>query len=263
MLEPEPYIPVSEEAVMRVPMLSAVSTLLVISMAGASAAQTVDDVVAKNLQAKGGAEKWKAVSSVKMSGRIVMQGVPAMQDMELPLTVYAKRPNYTRQEFVIQNQKIVQGFDGNVGWTINPMMGTEVAQELPPQVSESMRNLSDFDGPLIDYKAKGNLVELIGKEKVDTTDVFHLKVTTKSGQIQHYFLDAATGAEVKKTVELGPEGGPKQTLETDAEYQKIDGILVPKTIRQLMNGKPVVQMTIDKVEFNGASDDALFKMPKK
>jgi hypothetical protein len=239
---------------------SLVLTLLLV--AAAARAQTVDEIVAKNLEAKGGADKWKTVSSVKMTGRITMQAMPGMQ--ELPLTVYARRPNYTRQEFVIQDKRIVQGFDGNVGWMINPMMGTEVPQELPPALSESMKNTSDFDGPLVDYKAKGNTIELVGKEKVGTKDAYHLKVTVKGGQVQHYFLDTTTGMEIKKTIEVDPGSGEKQTLETEmTDYQQVDGIMVPKTIKQLMNGNPVVQMVIDKVEFNSVPDDAFFKMPKK
>src|SRR5262245_28763204 len=111
---------------MRSSVLRAPLVLTLILVAAAARAQTVDEIVAKNLQAKGGAEKWKAVSSVKMTGRITMQSMPGLQGMELPLTVYARRPNYTRQEFVIQNRRIVQGFDGSVGWMFNPMLGPEV-----------------------------------------------------------------------------------------------------------------------------------------
>jgi outer membrane lipoprotein-sorting protein len=246
---------------MRRSLSRAAFVLLLLPVAAVAGAQSVDEIVAKNLQAKGGADKWKTVSSVKMTGKITMQ---AMQGMEFPLTVYAKRPNYTRQEFVIQDRKIVQGFDGTTGWMINPMTGTEVPQEMPPAVSEVMKNTSDFDGPLVDYKAKGNTIELVGKEKLGTKDVYHLKVTTKGAQVQHYFLDATTGIEVKKAeeIEMGP--GQKQTLETEmTDYQQVEGVMVPRTIKQLMNGAPVVQMSIDKVEFNSALDDTFFKMPKK
>lgn len=232
--------------------------LVVLSAAAAAHAQTVDEIVAKNLQAKGGAEKWKAVNTVKMTGKITMQG------MDLPLTVYAKRPNYNRQEIVLQDKQLVQAFDGTTAWLLNPMMGSEVPQELPGPAAEMMRNSADFDGALIDYKSKGHTVELVGKEKMDATEVYHLKVTMKNGHIQHYYLDAGSGIELKTTADVDLGTGSKQPLETEmSNYQPVNGIMIPHTVKQMLNGKPVVQMTIDKVEFNSAIDDALFKMPKK
>jgi outer membrane lipoprotein-sorting protein len=236
-------------------------TVVVLSAAAAVCAETVDEIVAKNLQAKGGAEKWKQVSSVKMTGKVTMQG------MELPLTVYAKRPHYTRQEMTIKDQKLVQAFDGTTAWLINPMTGSEAPQELPAPVTEMMKKTSDFDGPLLDYKAKGNTIELVGKEKLgdaDGTEVYHLKVTMKGGDIHHYYLDASKGIELKKGQEVDLGTGEKQTLETEmSDYRQVDGVLVPHSIRQMMNGKPVAQMSIDKVEFNAVVEDTLFRMPPR
>lgn len=236
----------------------AVLGLLVLSAAAAHA-QSVDEIVAKNIEAKGGAEKWKSVSSVKMTGTITMQG------NNLPLLVYAKRPNLTRQEITLPpDRKLVQAFDGTTGWIVNPMMGADTPQPLPGPISEMMRNTSDFDGPLVNYKEKGNTVELVGKETLGDKDVYHLKITLKGGTVQHYYLDAATGIELKKAEEVDMGTGQKQRLETEmADYQRVEGVMVPKTVRQLMNGKPVVEMSIDKVEFNTVTDDTMFKMPGK
>ena len=232
--------------------------LVVLSAAAAAHAQTVDEIVAKNLQAKGGAEKWKSVSSVKMTGKISMQG------MDLPMTVYAKRPNHMRQEIAMQDKLVIQAFDGTTAWLVNPMMGSEVAQELPGPTAEMMKNSADFDGALIDYKSKGHTIEFVGKEKIDATEVYHLKVTMKNGHVQHYYLDAKSGIELKTMADVDFGTGTKQALETEmSNYQQVNGIMIPHTVKQMMNGKPVVQMTIDKVEFNSTIDDALFKMPKK
>jgi outer membrane lipoprotein-sorting protein len=247
----------------------AVFVLTVIAVAAAAHAQTVDEIIAKNLQAKGGAEKWKSVSSVKMSGKVSLQG------MELPLTVYAKRPNYSRQEIVLQDKQVVQAFDGTTAWLVNPMMGSEAPQEMPGSASEMMKNSADFDGALIDYKSKGHTVELVGKEKLAatdpiakekpaSTDVYHLRVTMKNGHVQHYYLDATSGIELKTSAEIDMGTGMKQMLETEmSNYQQVNGIMIPHVIKQIVGGKPLVQMTIEKVEFNAPVDDALFRMPKK
>lgn len=231
--------------------------LAVLSLSAAAHAQTVDEIVAKNLKAKGGAEKWKSVSAVKMSGKVSLQG------MDLPLTVYAKRPNMSRQEIVIQDKKIVQAFDGTTPWMINPMMGSETAQEISGPQGDMMKSDADFDGALMDWKSKGHTVELVGNEKLDGKPVHHLKVTKKSGHVQHFYLDAESGIELKTTTEM-EAGGAKQVIESEmSNYQTVEGIMLPHTIKQMLNGTQVVQMTIDKVEINPTIDPSLFKMPGK
>lgn len=228
-------------------------------VAAAAHAQTVDEIVAKNLQAKGGAEKWGSVNSVKMTGKIAIQG------QEMPLTMYAKRPNMNRQEIALPDGRIVQAFDGVTAWVINPLMGSNVPQAVPGGVADMMKNSADFDGALINYKAKGHTIELVGKEKLLDKDVYHLKVTMKGGQVQHYFLDAESGLELKTSaeVEMGM-GGTKQTLDTEmSNYKPEGGIMLPHTVKQFVNGKPTVEMTVTAVEFNPAVDDAIFRMPKQ
>lgn len=234
-------------------LLPAVLAALYLS-AGAAQAQTVDDIIAKNLKAKGG-EKWKTISALKMTGKVTLQG------MEMPMSIYAKRPNLSRQEISLQDKKLVQAFDGTTPWMINPMMGTDTAQELTGPQADMMKADADFDSALIDYKAKGHTIELVGKEKLDAKDVYHLKVTKKSGHIQHYFLAADSGIELKTSTMIDT-GGTQQKIDTElSNYQPVEGIMVPHTIKQSLNGTPVLTMTIEKVEFNPAIDDATFKMP--
>jgi outer membrane lipoprotein-sorting protein len=226
-------------------------------IATAAHAQTVDELVAKNLQAKGGAEKWQSVNSVKMTGTIAVQG------QQLPLTMYARRPNKNRQEISLPDGKIVQAFDGTTAWVINPMMGSNAPQVVPGSVADMMKNSADFDGALINYKSKGHTIELVGKEKLADKDAYHLKITMKGGQVQHYFLDAESGLELKTSAEVDMgAGGPKQTLDTEmSNYKAEAGIMLPHTVKQFVNGKPTVEMSVTAVEFNAPVDDAIFQMP--
>ncbi len=226
-----------------------------VGAAGSAAAQTLDDVIAKHHQAKGG-EKWKAIQSMRITARIVTQGI------ELPMTMVTKRPNLMRQDMTFQGVSIVQAFDGTQAWGINPMMGSSDPQEIPGPTADALRDQADFDGALVDYKAKGSVVELVGIEDLDGKKVHHLKLTNKNKQVQHYYLDATTGLESKVVVEADMGAGP-MTIETIlSDYQTIDGIAVPMSIRQnAPTGQ--VAITVDKVEFDVALDDALFKLPVK
>ena len=223
-----------------------------------AALPTVDEIVAKNLQAKGGAEKWQTIKSVKMTGMMIQQGT------EMPMTVYAMRPNFNRQEITTPGGKVIQAYDGTTAWVVNPMMGMDTPQIVPGPAADIARNSADFDGALLNYKAKGNTIELVGKEKLGEKDAYHLKVTTKGGAVQHYLLDAGNGIELKMSAEVDRGRGQKQILSTEmSDYKQIDGVLIPHTVTQTAEGRIVLRWTISSVQFNAVSDDLIFRMPKK
>ena len=250
-----PYLLTSRA--MRKPLLSLAVITALLSASGTAAAQTVDEIVAKVYKAKGG-DKWKTIQSTRMTGRINIQG------MELPMTIVSRRPNLIRQDITVpvQGVTIVQAFDGQTGWGITPATG-EAAVDLPPQQVEAMREQADMDGPLLDYKAKGNTVEVVGTEDVGGMKAHHLKITSKAGRVQHLFVDVARGVELKSIAELDMGTGLTK-IETElSDYRAIDGILVPFSMR--VNGTPAgtMTMTVDKVEFNVVTDDKIFKRPTK
>ena len=225
------------------------STLL----AAVVSAQTVDEIVAKNLAAKGGAEKLKAIQTMRLTGTI------SARDMTAPFTISSKRPNLARQETEMQGVSMVRGFDGTTPWM---MMSGQVREITGPE-AQATRDQADFDSPLVDYRAKGNTVELIGPETVDGVKVYHLKVTTKAGQIQHYFLDADSGLERQTSITLNQNGAVVNVVSVLADYRDVEGLKIPFSIKQTVNGTPATQLTIEKAEFNIPLDDALFKMPKQ
>ena len=242
---------------MRRTVLSTALTALVLSVAAPTAgAQTVDEIVAKNLEAKGGLEKLKSTNSVRMIGTALVQGT------HVPVTTVSKRPNMMRNEIEMGGQKLVQAFDGTTMWMLVPGMP---AQAVPqgPQIDMIKRGLHlQFDPPFIDYKEKGHKIELQGKESDAGKDVYHLVVTPKDGPVAHYYIDAATGLETRMVMEIEDPAmkGKMETRMTD--YRNIDGRMVPFSMTQIVNGATVAEMKFDKVEFNVPIDDALFKMPK-
>jgi outer membrane lipoprotein-sorting protein len=244
--------------------LAAVALLTLPFPVAAQSVPSVDELIARNLKARGGEHKLRALQSMRITGKVAVQG------MELPMTVSAKRPNLMRQEMQIQDKKVVTAFDGDKAWMINPMMGAEAPQEVPGPQGDMTRDQADFDGPFIDYKTKGHTIELVkgeapdGSEKLaDGTKVYHLKITRKNGRVQDIYLDAESGIEVRTATEMA-QGGQTFKIETElADYRPEDGILVPHTVRNMMNGQAMLTMSVDKIEFNVPMEDALFKMPAK
>lgn len=215
---------------------------------------TVDEIVARHLATKGGAEKWKTIQTQKMTGTAVAQG------FNLGLTVYAKRPNQSRQELTIEIpgqpvMTIVNLFDGAKAWMINPMSGSSEPQAMPDAETATAKAQSDFDGILVDYKAKGYTVVLVDQARVAGKPTHHLKVTRSDLPTQHVYLDPDTFVEVRVSTE-----GPTAS-ETDlTDYKSIEGIMVPHNIKISQSGNVQAELRISKVEFNVPLDDALFKI---
>lgn len=229
--------------------------LLVLQMAAAAADLTVDEVIAKNIDARGGLEKMKAVKTVKMTAKIMNHG------MEVPGTMELKRPNMIRMEFTIQGQNIVQAFDGENGWMIMPLMGVKDPQKMTEDDVKEVKEQADFDGPLVDYKEKGNTVELMGKEDVEGTSAYKIKVTLKSGDVRYIFVDADSFLELKTTAMIKREGNEMQIDSYSGDYKEVNGLMLPFSIETKMKDQTISQITVDNVEMGVDLDDAMFKMP--
>lgn len=246
-----------------------VLAVLVAGVAATVSAQTVDELIARNLAARGGLDKLKAITTMKMSGKLVTQG------QEMQIVFWMKRPSLVLQEMTFQGQKMIQGqktfqgqkiiraFDGQKAWMLNPFLGSSTPQEIPGPESSLMKDNSDFDGPLIDYKAKGTRIDLVGPDTVNGAKAYRLKVTRKGGGTTDIYLDAESGLEIKLVNEID-QGGQKLKIETlPSNYKPVSGVLMPHAIKSLVNGQVQAEVTIESIEIGIPIEDSLFKMPQK
>jgi outer membrane lipoprotein-sorting protein len=217
---------------------------------------TVDEIVAKYLAAKGGADKLRGVTTVKTSGRI------KAATGEVPVSIWAKRPNMMRRQNTYDGQTFVIAFDGKTVWAINPMMSSAAREITGPQAEMTRRDAADFDSVLLDYTQKGYKVELIDSDPVGGLATYHLRVTKKNSQVQDVYLNAETMLESTITMEV-EQMGKKGTVALEfSNYKPVDGIMVPFTTRQVINGQVVAEANYNQVQFNQPVDDGLFKMPR-
>ncbi len=226
--------------------------------APAAPALTLDQILAKNLQARGGLEKLKSAKTVRMTGRMLLG-----QGMEAPLTIEFKRPNMMRLDLTIQGMTITQAYDGKSGWSVMPLQGNKDPQPMGEDEVKAMAEQADMDGMLIDSQQKGYKLELMGKEPVEGGDAYKIKVTTKNGDQHMVYLDADSFLEIKGESKIMIRGNAVESENTLGDYKEVQGIMFPFAIDGGQKGSPQRQkMTIDKVEVNPVVDDARFKMPE-
>jgi hypothetical protein len=230
--------------------------ILFVASSAMLTAQTVDDVIAKAIAARGGIEKLKAIQTQRLSGNITIGDNPPG-----PFMVEMKRGGKMRQEMTIGGQNAVRITDGTAGWKSSSDSNGN-PEPLDAGELKNMAGGADIDGPLIDYKAKGNQVELEGKEKVDGSDAYKLKITQKDGQVRHDYIDATSFLEVKWEGEI-EAGGKKFVAESFfKDYRPVNGIMFHHQIESDTIGTPYKQkLHFDKIEVNIPLDDSAFEKP--
>ena len=220
--------------------------------------ETVDGLVAKNIEAKGGAEALRNLKSVSLKGRMLVNS----GRIELVYAEVKKRPGSVRVEITLQGMTAVQAYDGTEGWKISPFQGRKDPEKMTPDDTKSLIEEAEIDGALVDWKEKGSTVEYLGTEDVDGTQAHKLRVSRKNGDINYVYLDPDAFLEIR-IITQRTEQGAQVEVETDlGDYEKVGGVFLPFSLESGPKGSTDKQKVIlDKGEANVAIDDAQFKFP--
>ena len=242
---------------------SAVALLALLALlalpAFAADEMTVDQIIAKNIEARGGEDAWKKVESSKMSATMSM---PAM-GLEAPMVIEFKRPKMVRVEATMQGMTMVQAYDGTTGWAIMPFMGNPNPEEMAEDQLKQLLDQADFEGPLMDYKDKGNTVELIGVEDFEGTEAYKLKISKKNGDIIHTYIDSEYFLEIRQESKQMMQGTEVEAATTFGDFKEVAGMMMPHSMEVSMGGGPTMQtITIDSVEVGVDIADDRFTMPE-
>ncbi len=223
-----------------------------------TSAQTAEEIVAKVLVARGGLAKIKAVRSQRIAGTIDFGG-----GAQGPFLVELERPGKMHIEVTIQGQKLIRSFDGkSTGWIINPFSENKGVQPMSAEDISNIADESDFDGPLVDYKEKGNQIEVAGKEDVEGKPAYRLKLTGKNRDARSYLFDVASYRLVKW--EGNRKVGDKEVLWESLfrDYREVHGLLFAFEIDSDASGTEQSQKIIaDKIEVDPQIDESRFGKP--
>jgi hypothetical protein len=232
--------------------------LLLVPLAASLAvrAQSVDEIIAKNIQAHGGTDKLKSVQTRRISAELNVGSYRVQFVQE------NKRPDKVREEDTIQGFTQVQAYDGRTSWQVDPTQGRKEAQLLSGDDSKGLIVDADMDGPLVDYQRKGNTAELMGHDSVEGTDCYKIKLTLKNGDIRYYYLDADSFLELKLETQTFIRGSVQESETYFGDYEQVNGIYYPFALEQGQKGDPNrIKFTVQKIDVNVPLDDARFALP--
>ena len=233
--------------------LAAVALLL----SPAAPAQTVDEIVARHIAARGGRSALAAVKTIRMTGHAAAgPGREAIVRREIA------RPGRIRTEFEFQGTTGIYVWNGTSGWRVSPLDGKLDAEPITGEAAALSAEQSDLDGPLVDWKAKGNRVELVGTDTLPGGRAHQLKVTLKSGAERRLWIDAATGLLVKSGSTRTVRGHKVDFEVLYGDYRETGGIKLARSIDMGVVGRPRrMRIAVDTVELNPKIDETVFRAP--
>ena len=218
---------------------------------GTTQAQTVDDIFDNYFENVGSRKEWKKMKTMKGEGQVSAQG------MQIPATIYTKAPNMIKMEMSINGMTMIpQAFDGTTAWMINPFSGGTSAQKMPEEMTKEMKDDMVFEPLYIDYKEKGHEITLEGKEEIDGTECFKLKIVKnknndKDESTEYHFFDTETYVPimVRSTAKSGPSKG-SETETYLSDYQEVGNLMMPFYTEQRSGGQVMFKMTLTSIKIN-------------
>jgi outer membrane lipoprotein-sorting protein len=232
--------------------------VVVTSLAAASAhAITVDELVAKNVAARGGMDNLQAIKTLRMEGKLIVDG-----GLEIAGTRIYKRPSNFRFEGTLQGMTMIQSYDGKGGWRIFPFQGRKDPERTAAEDLKELGEQADFDGSWVNAAAKGNKLEYLGTEDVDGTDAYKLKVTLANGDVEYVFFDSDQFLVIRSLQQRSVRGVEIQQEVEYSDYEKVNGAYFAfASASGPVGATQKDKFTIEKATANEPVDDSLFAFP--
>lgn len=217
---------------------------------------TADEIIEKSINARGGLSKIKALDSYQADGTI-----STIQGMEMTFSQVLKRPRKFRMDMSVMGMSIITAFDGTTAWNVNPMTGSK-AEKSTGQEQQRLEDQADIEGALVDWKEKGLKIELAGSEDVEGMPAYKLKVTKKTGEVKHIYIDATTWLEVKMSSHTSVMGQEADIDMIFSDYRDVAGVQIPMLIEMRSEGSTIMTMTFSSIKANIDIPDARFAFPE-
>jgi hypothetical protein len=220
-------------------------------------AQTVDEVIQKYSANLGGLEAFNKVKTAKITATYNTQG------MDLPMTIQIINGKAARTDVEAMGSAVIRCYKDGKAWTQNPFAGTATPTEVTGTEVANYKSQSFLASGLMDYKARGHQVELLGQEDVEGIKTYKVKLTSKDdGKVTTYYISTKDYTMIKSATDQEMQG---QTVTVETFYSDLkdfSGIKFFMTRTQKMNGETFITTTFTNIELDVTIDEKIFDMPK-
>lgn len=220
-----------------------------------SYSQTAESIIEKHIEAHGGIENWEAIENMKITGQFTSFSLTK------DFTTILSRPNSLYSEFYMGVHKVIIGYNGEMGWTLDPWFEIPYPRSVNAVEENVMIQKAEFATTLFHYKEIGYKAEFKGKISVEGEEVFHVELTKPNGQIDTWYLNSETYLEYISKSTWSDFGGPCEQESFYSDFRKVGDITIPFVIEREFASR-IREISIEKVEFNLKLDKEIFEVPK-
>ena len=236
--------------------ISKLLSVLFLLSANLVQSQSLDDILKEHFSAMG-QDNLSKVNTQRLTGKMIQGGI------EIPFIQMGKRPDKVHVEGTFQALTFVQTYNGKEGWSLNPFTGATDPQPMSEDELKSMKYQSDMDGMLWNWNEKGYSVTYDGKEDMEGTSCYKIKLVTKEGDSFTYYIDSDSYIMIRSNSKIKVMGNESNSDQYYSNYMQVEGISVPGKIESKVNGQLAGTIVVDKVELNTELADSLFDKPAK
>lgn len=228
------------------------SGLLISAFSYGAFAQALDEIIAKHTEAVGGKANWNKVKSIKMESVIKAQGA------EIHTTTLQVDKKAMRENITLMGMSGYSIITNTEGWEFMPFQGQTKPEAMTADDIKNSQDELNIQDEFLTYAEQGKKIELIGKDDVDGTECFKIKMTDKNAKETTFYIDPANYYVIKQTVKIKADGKETEHSITYGDYKKLaEGIVYPMSVSSEMG-----EVQIVKLEINPVIEDSVFKLPK-
>jgi len=236
-------------------LLLSIALALFVSVAFVSA-QTLDEVLENYFEAIG-QETLIASENSKSTGKMIQSGI------EIPFAQYGAAPNKFRLEATFQGMTLIQTFNGEEGWSLNPFAGMTEPQAMSEDELKAMKVQADYEGMLWNWKEKGYIATLEENEEVEGADCYVVKLVSGDGDAYTNYIDAENYVAIKLHAKVKVQGQEVESETFMSNFQEGDSFIFPGKVETRVNGQVVSIIVIETTEINVELDSTIFDKPTK
>lgn len=220
-------------------------------------AQTADEVIQKYSANLGGLEAFNKIKTAKITATFNTQG------MDLPMTIQIINGKAARTDVEAMGSAVIRSYKDGKAWTQNPFGGTPAPTEVTGAEVSNYKSQSMLASGLMDYKARGHQVELLGQEDVDGNKAYKIKLTSKDdGKATTYYISTKDYSLIKSASDQESQGETKNVEVWYSDLKDFSGTKFFMTRTQKMDGQAFQTTTFTNIELNVTVDEKIFDMPK-
>lgn len=234
----------------------ALAALLVAMVASAAAAETLDDVVNKSIDAQGGKQALLGLKALERKGKVDVDGSFGQMAGTVEEVVIPWKKAYRAMDLEVFAQ--TDGFNGKVAWR-DGMMGI---QELEGDEANQIKQAVDLN-PFVKMADRGYKAEKLDDEKVDDVDYYVVQLTPTKGPAVKIFVDKESGQIRRTSLTVNnPQFGEVEINIETSDYTEFGPVKLPNKQKIVLGDIFQIETTYTETKVDGKIDEAVFEMPE-